>query len=348
MQSLEFISYVSIRMVCSEIEILVNYFTLNTSLFLLLVSLILYVSLVSLVYFIMNYNMIQPFMVKHSLWNYNSVFNSTTRKIGIIVSFTFGSSLLFSCYLFFAYSEDYSLFIESFIITVMLFLVVQSSSFYSPFLLNSLFSVIGFIGFIISIRAFGSSAAVLVVGNLIDVYVFGLIAVMINHTMFIFSYGVVVYSFILYFFLVDVEVLLFLILLLDLSSLVVQSFTLTNRLSLNLIAGSIFSSLLSLALVTLILLLTGIIGFNFMLGAIMSATIYIIINLISILELINLVIQLFIFTLLSQSFLLQLALSGFKLLKFFICYELFFYALSVNLLCCTCSNVVIVIILLLL
>jgi len=261
-------------------------------------------------------------MVKHllfTLWNYNSVFNSVLiatsilRKIGIIVSFTFGSSLLFSCYLFFGYSEDYSLFIESFIITLLLFLVVQSSSFYSfnPFLLNSLFSVIGFIGFIISIRAFGSSAAVLVVGNLIDVYVFGLIAVMINHTMFIFSYGVVVYSFILYFFLVDVEVLLFLILLLDLSSLVVQSFTLTNRLSLNLIAGSIFSSLLSLALVTLILLLTGIIGFNFMLGAIMSATIYIIINLISILELINLVIQLFIFTLLSQS-LIQLALSGFN------------------------------------
>jgi hypothetical protein len=114
--------------------------------------------------------------------------------------------------------------------------------------------VFGFIALFISIRAFGSCSSVLIVGNLIDVYGFGLIAVMINHTMFIFSYGVVVYSFILYFFLVSVDLLLFLILLLDLSSLVVQSFTLTNRLSINLIAGSIFSSLLSLALVTVILL----------------------------------------------------------------------------------------------
>jgi NADH:ubiquinone oxidoreductase subunit 3 (subunit A) len=36
------------------------------------------------------------------------------------------------------------------------------------------------------------------------------------------------------------------------------------------------------------------------------------------------------------------------LLKFFICYELFWYAISVNLLCCTCDNYSIVIILLLL
>jgi len=97
-------------------------------------------------------------------------------------------------------------------------------------------------------------------------------------------------GFLLYFFLTDVEVFLCLLFLLELFSSVFQSVTLANRLSINLIAGSLLTSLLSLAVIVFLSLYYWIV-ISFCLFSIYTF------------ELLNCYIQLFIFSLLSLEYL---------------------------------------------
>jgi F0F1-type ATP synthase membrane subunit a len=133
----------------------------------------------------------------------------------------------------------------------------------------------------------------MIVGNLIDVYLFGLIAVMISWLLVLGSFGLVLGGFLLYFFLTDVEVFLCLLFLLELFSSVFQSVTLANRLSINLIAGSLLTSLLSLAV-------TVFLYYSLYYWIVISFCLFSIYTF----ELLNCYIQLFIFSLLSLEYLL--------------------------------------------
>jgi len=149
------------------------------------------------------------------------------------------------------YSEDYGLIAVVDMVSLSLIVLYGSYGSYSSFSLLSYVSVMilnyVFVLASLAIKAFLSVS--MIVGNLIDVYLFGLIAVMISWLLVLGSFGLVLGGFLLYFFLTDVEVFLCLLFLLELFSSVFQSVTLANRLSINLIAGSLLTSLLSLAVI---------------------------------------------------------------------------------------------------
>ena len=103
---------------------------------------------------------------------------------------------------------------------------------------------------LVSIKAFLSVS--MIVGNFIDVYLFGLIAVLMNWLLYCWSIGLVLCSFLLYLFLTRLELFLLVLSLLESFSSFFQSLTLANRLSINLLAGSLLTSLLIIAVIAFI------------------------------------------------------------------------------------------------
>jgi hypothetical protein len=154
---------------------------------------------------------------------------------------------------------------------------------------NAIFTYLinaGFLLFLLSIKGF--LAVSMIVGNLIEVYLFGVIAVLVYHLLLLYTIGFVLLGAFLYLFLTDFEVFLVLLFLLELFSSVFQSVTLANRLSVNLIAGALLTELILLLLLIL--------------GKDKSCLIpFILLFLFSLytFELINCYIQVFIFSLLS-------------------------------------------------
>lgn len=113
-------------------------------------------------------------------------------------------------------------------------------------LINCLSSIslvnIGFIGYLIGIKVFISIP--LLIGNIIIIYLLGIVAVIIDYWVYYLLLGLILTSFNCYLFLTSIELIILLLLLLELVSIIFQSLTLANRLSINLIAGSLLLTLL--------------------------------------------------------------------------------------------------------
>lgn len=131
-------------------------------------------------------------------------------------------------------------------ITLYSFNRVILSSFLSFLYLN-----IGSISILISIKAFIWIS--ILVGNIIDIYILGLIAVLIYWLHNYWLYGIILWSFLVYLFLTRVELSLSVPFYLESISCLFQSLTLANRLSINLIAGSLLIALLSISIKLLII-----------------------------------------------------------------------------------------------
>jgi hypothetical protein len=101
---------------------------------------------------------------------------------------------------------------------------------------------------LVSIKVFLTVS--MIVGNFIDVYLFGMIAVLIEVLLYLFFFGLIICSFLLFIFLSSLSSFLFILCLLESFSSFFQSFTLSNRLSINMLCGSLLTSLLSLFLLS--------------------------------------------------------------------------------------------------
>ena len=91
------------------------------------------------------------------------------------------------------------------------------------------------------------------IANIIDVYLLGIVVVMVNILIDIEYFGLILSAYLLYLFLTRMQVFLLILLILEGFSIIFQSLTLSNRLSINIMAGSLVISLLSLAIITLTL-----------------------------------------------------------------------------------------------
>jgi len=144
---------------------------------------------------------------------------------------------------------------------------------------------IGFIAVLIGVKVFISIT--LLVANIIIIYLWGLIAVIIYWFVYYSLLGLLLNAFIYYLFLTKHELFIFILFYLELVSILFQSLTLANRLSINLIAGSLLITLL-ISLLCLIIIyyvcFCFVILFNFIVYSF---------------EIMNTTIQLFIYHLLS-------------------------------------------------
>ena len=95
----------------------------------------------------------------------------------------------------------------------------------------------------ISIKCFLTVS--LIVGNFIDIYIIGIIAVLISFILYFIYVGLLFFSLFLFIFLSSLFMFLFILGLLELFSTFFQSLTLSNRLSINMLCGSLLTSLLS-------------------------------------------------------------------------------------------------------
>jgi len=141
-------------------------------------------------------------------------------------------------------------------------------------------------------------------------------AVLINWWLYGWSFGLLLCSFLFYLFLTRLELFLLIISFLDSFSSFFQSLTVANRLSINLMAGSLLTSLLSVA--------CGVFWGYVLFFSLLSAFLLMVFSF----ELLNSSIQLFIFGLLSCDYLvILLGLTGIvRLFLFLIAAELNYYA----------------------
>jgi len=186
-----------------------------------------------------------------------------------------------------SYFEDYFINLISIIVSISLLFInyqfLALVTLLSYFILN-----IGIILVVVVIKADFISLS-LIVGNLITIYLFSLVAVFISWLLYILSLGYIIYSLLLYLFLSDISSILVMLSVVELFALIFQTLTLGNRISINIISGSLLMQLLTIAMLVLIsikalivLILGGLCGM-FMFGF----------------ESVNYWIQLFIYSLLS-------------------------------------------------
>ena len=134
------------------------------------------------------------------------------------------------------YSYDY---INNSIELLYSFFIIVFNSIYwrSKSILTLILINLGSIAIFISIKSFIFIS--LLISNIIDIYIFGLIIIFIH---FITSYlllGTVFISFLLFTFLTKYELFLYVLFFIEAFSSLFQSLTLSNRLSINLLAGSL-------------------------------------------------------------------------------------------------------------
>lgn len=132
----------------------------------------------------------------------------------------------------------------------------------------------------------------MIVGNLIDLYLFGIIAILISWLMNLFLFGLMLISFLVYFWITKVEFFLVFLLFLESFSYFFQSLTLSNRISINLFAGSLLTSLCSVGIISLLF------SFYFVFGSFMLWFLFLIFTF----EIFNASIQLWIYSLLSLEY----------------------------------------------
>ena len=132
----------------------------------------------------------------------------------------------------------------------------------------------------------------MMIGNIIDIYLSGIMIVLINYLMYSGYFGLILCSYLLYLFLTRMEVFLIILLMLESFSIISQSLTLSNRLSINTSAGSLSISSLSLAVII------------FSSYLVINSVLIILLLIIYSFEIINSLVQLFIFNLLSIEYLI--------------------------------------------
>ena len=203
---------------------------------------------------------------------------------------------------FIIYSEDYLInIIDSLLITLYSINKVVSSSFISFLFLN-----IGCTALYISIKLFMSIS--IIVGNIIDIYIYGLITVLISSFFYYWLYGIIWSSFLLYLFLTKIEYSLFILFYMESFASLFQSITLANRLVINLFAGSLLIALLSITIHYSIYYIIIVLAEILLLFIVFSF------------EILNSCIQLFIFSLLTVEYLLCLPAQQIQELLYIISY----------------------------
>jgi len=101
----------------------------------------------------------------------------------------------------------------------------------------------GFTVIMISLKVFISIT--MIVGNIIHIYLFSLLVILSSLLLHLILLGLSLISYLLYLFLTRNEFFLYILFLLESFSNLFQSLTLANRLSINLLAGSLLTFLLS-------------------------------------------------------------------------------------------------------
>lgn len=86
----------------------------------------------------------------------------------------------------------------------------------------------------------------IMIANIIDIYLLGILVVLVNILIDIEYFGLILIAYLLYLFLTRMEVFLLILFILEGFSIMFQSLTLSNRLSINIMAGSLVISLLSI------------------------------------------------------------------------------------------------------
>lgn len=134
----------------------------------------------------------------------------------------------------------------------------------------------------------------MMIGNIIDIYLLGIMIVLINWLMYSGYFGLILCSYLLYLFLTRMELFLIISLMLEPFSIISQSLTLSNRLSINILAGSLSISSLSVAVII------------FSRYSVINSILIILLSIIYSFEILNSLVQLFIFNLLSIEYLVLL------------------------------------------
>ena len=134
----------------------------------------------------------------------------------------------------------------------------------------------------------------MIISNIIDIYLIGIMIVLINWLMYSGYSGLILVAYLLYLFLTRMELFLIISFMLESFSIISQSLTLSNRLSINILAGSLLISSLSVAVII------------FSIYLIINSILIILLLIIYSFEILNSFVQLFIFNLLSIEYLISL------------------------------------------
>ena len=137
----------------------------------------------------------------------------------------------------------------------------------------------------------------MMIGNIIDIYLLGIMIVLINWLMYSGYFGLILCSYLLYLFLTRMELFLIISFMLEPFSIISQSLTLSNRLSINILAGSLSISSLSVAVII------------FSIYLIINSILIILLLIIYSFEILNSFVQLFIFNLLSIEYIIKIMLQ---------------------------------------
>ena len=86
----------------------------------------------------------------------------------------------------------------------------------------------------------------IIIGNVIDIYVFGVVAICMNGYIYAYYLGSLLFSFMWYFRVLGYDYFLWLLSLIEFSAHIFQSLTLSNRISINIVAGCLLSYLVGL------------------------------------------------------------------------------------------------------
>ena len=151
----------------------------------------------------------------------------------------FSLLILFGCLIYF--SEDWVGRIDYVFGLLLQFFVVSIS--YRSFLFIAVF-----ISLFIGIKVMLTVS--MMVGNFIDCYILGLVAVLISFIVYLYMFGFLVVGTLFLIFLSTLQLFLFILGILESFSSLFQSLTLSNRLSINMLCGSLLTSLLSLFLLS--------------------------------------------------------------------------------------------------
>jgi len=191
------------------------------------------------------------------------------------------------CYIL--YTEQYfSLIVDMIITAIQLVSVWKKVPLCS--LLYYLLLTAGYSITLVSIKIFITIS--MMIGNIIDIYLLGIMVVLLNWLLYSGYFGLILCSYLLYLFLTRMELFLIILFILESFSIIFQSLTLSNRLSINISAGSLLISSLSIAVIVFSIYL--------------FINLYLIILLLFIysFEILNSFVQLLIFNLLSIEYLL--------------------------------------------
>ena len=162
-------------------------------------------------------------------------------------------------------------------------------------LLYYLFLTAGYSITMVSIKLFITVS--MIIGNIIDIYLLGIMTLLINWLMYSGYSGLILVAYLLYLFLTRMELFLIISFMLESFSIISQSLTLSNRLSINILAGSLLISSLSVAVII------------FSIYLIINSILIILLLIIYSFEILNSFVQLFIFNLLSIEYIIKIMLQ---------------------------------------